>query len=355
MSKTTLKRVFAWMVVLGLAVIMVRTFAQVGKDRPDRDEDEQREGSIKSPSKVSVEKGQTVVTLDPKAQSRAGIVVTALKAVKSRDQVTAPALVLSAQELISLRNNYVSALTRLEKARANVDVSQKEFDRLRALYQDNQNASEKALEGAQGAVRSDQADVQAARQDLALQTAALRQSWGSVIAKWVVADPAALDRVLEQRDLLVQVTIPSGAIPAAPASVSLELPQSGDAKAELISPFPRVDPRIQGVSFLYVAPNRLGLAPGLNLVAHLAVGRLRRGVLVPRQAIVWWGGQAWAYKQLAPGRFVRQVIETGTQVVNGYFVSEGILPGDVVVVSGAQILLSAELGMQSQEGGEDTD
>ena len=88
------------------------------------------------------------------------------------------------------------AVARLEKARANVDVSQQEFDRLKALYEDNQNASQKALEGAQGALRSDQADVQAAEQDLLLQTAALRQDWGEVIAKWVIDDPAPLNRFL---------------------------------------------------------------------------------------------------------------------------------------------------------------
>ena len=49
MIKTTLKRVFAWAVVLGLAVIMIRTFAQVRKDRPDRDEDEQSEEAIETP------------------------------------------------------------------------------------------------------------------------------------------------------------------------------------------------------------------------------------------------------------------------------------------------------------------
>ena len=167
MIKTTLKRVFVWAIVLGLAVMMIRTFAQVRKDRPDRDEDEQSEEATKRPSMVSVQNGQTVITLDPKAQSRAGITVAPLKAVTSREQVTAPAVVLSAQELISLRNNYVSAAARLEKARANVDVSQQEFDRLKALYEDNQNASQKALQGAQGALRSNQADVQAAEQDLA--------------------------------------------------------------------------------------------------------------------------------------------------------------------------------------------
>ena len=355
MIKATLKRVFAWAVVLGLAVIMVRTVAQVRKDRPDPDEDEQREEAIQPPSRVSVQNGQTVITLDPKTQSRAGIIVGPLKTMTSRERITAPAVVLSAQKRIGRRSNYVSSLARLEKARANVDVSEQEFNRLKSLYQDNQNASQKALDGAQGALRSDQAEVRAAQQDLLLQTAALRQDWGEVITKWVVEGVAILDRVFEQRELLLQLTMPPGSGPAAAETISLDLPQSGHAQAKLISTFPHVDPRIQGVGFLYVTPSHLGLAPGLNLVAHLAVGRLMHGVLIPQQAVVWWQGQAWVYKQPAPGRFVRQEIETGTQVAGGFFVSGGILPGDRVVVSGAQMLLSEELGAQGQAGGEDTD
>lgn len=355
MIKTTLKRVFVWTVVLGLAAIMIRTFAQVRKDRPDREEDEQRKEGTETPATVFVQNGQTVITLDPKAQSRAEIIVASLKAMTSRERITAPAVVLSAQELIGRRNNYVSGVARLEKARASVDVSQQEFNRLKALYQDNQNASQKALEGAQGALRSDQAEVRATQQDLLLQTAALRQDWGAAIAKWVVDDPAPLDPVFEQREFLVQVTVPPGIVSAAPESISLELPQSGYAQAKLISSFPRVDARIQGASFLYVTPSRPGLAPGLNLVAHLAVGRLTHGVLVPQQAIVWWQGEAWVYKQLAPDRFVRHEVDTSAQIEGGFFVSSGISPGDKVVTSGAQVLLSTELGRQGQGGEEDTE
>ena len=72
-------------------------------------------------------------------------------------------------------------------------------------------------------MRSNQADVQAAEQDLALQSAAVRQSWGEVIAKWVIGDPRPLDRVLGQRDFLVQVTLPAGVVSTAPETVSLEI------------------------------------------------------------------------------------------------------------------------------------
>ncbi len=348
MTKKTFKWLFGTGVALVMAVILIRTFAQVRRDPPDQGEEEEKEKAIKKPSRVSVQNGETVLTLDPETQSRVGITVASLEAITAREQITAPAVVLSAQDLVSVRNNYVAALARLEKARANVDIAQQESDRLKTLYHDNQNASQKALQSAQGTLRSDQADAQAAKQDLELQAAALRQSWGDMIAKWVVDDSPPLDRVFDQREFLVQVTLPAGAVSTAPETISLEILESSHTQARLISPFPRVDPRIQGMSFLYVMPNRLGLAPGLSLMARLPVGRLMRGVLVPQGAIVWWQGNAWVYQQTAPGHFVRRQVSAEMPLGTGVFVSRGFSPGDRIVTRGAQALLSEESRSQIQ-------
>src|SRR6516162_5891018 len=189
MSRTW-QRLFALTVAVVMAVLMIRIFAHVPKNPSDQDEEEEeKEEAIKAPSRVSVQNGQTIITLDPETQSRIGITVASLKAITARKQATAPAVVLSAQELVTARNNYVAAQTALEKAEATVQVTKQESDRLKALYEDNQNASQKALQSAEGSLRSGQADVQAARQDLALQAAAVRQSWGDVIAEWIIDGP----------------------------------------------------------------------------------------------------------------------------------------------------------------------
>jgi hypothetical protein len=310
-----LRRLFILTVVLVMAVLMIRTFAHVPNDASDHDEEEEeKEEAIKTPSRVSLQNGQTIITLDRETQSRIGITVASLKAIAARRQTTAPAVVLSAQELVTARHNYVAAQTALEKAEASVQVTKQESDRLKALYEDNQNASQRAL----------------------------RQSWGDVVGKWVVEDPPPLDRVFDQREFLVQVTLPVGAVSAAPETVSLELPGSGYAQAKLVSAFPRVDPRIQGSSFLYLAQNHFALAPGLNVTARLPVGGLVRGVLVPQRAVVRWQGNAWVYEELSPGHFVRREIPTDTMLANGVLVSGSLSPGHRIVTTGAQALLSEE-------------
>jgi hypothetical protein len=350
-----MKRNWKWLfgaaLALMLAVILTHTFALSRKVAADQGDEDDEEEAIKTPSRVSIQNGQTILTLDADTQSQAGITVTPLKALTSREQVTAPAIVLSGQELVSARTNYVAAKANLEKVRANMEVAQQEYDRLKTLYEDQQNASQKDLQAAQGVLRSDRADVEAAMQDLSLQAAAVRQSWGDLVAKWVVDDAAALGSLLDQHEFLVQVTLPAGVVSTLPETISLDVPGPSHAQAKLISPFPRVDSRIQGIGLLYVTGNHLGLAPGLNLVARLPVGRPTRGVLIPQSALVWWQGNVWVYQQAAPGRFVRRLVSTDTPLANGLFVSTGFSPGDQIVVRGAQALLSEEFRSQIQPEG----
>jgi hypothetical protein len=261
-----------------------------------------------------------------------------------------PAFVLPVEDLGTLRNDFVAAVAKLERARANLQVSQKEYDRLKGLYHDNQNASAKALEAAEGTLRSGEADMTAAEQGARLQENAVRQRWGPAITEWVVQDSARLRGVLEQREFLVQITVSAGSFSAMSPNIALDLPDGNRESATLVSPFPRVDSRIQGPSYLYTAPAKPGMAAGMNLVARLAQGAARKGVAIPETAAVWWEGRAWVYRQTSATKFVRQEVPTDSPAMSGWFVASGFSPGDKVVVRGAESLLSTELG--SQAGGE---
>src|SRR6516165_7246267 len=149
-------------VAVVLALVLAGVLAQVRNTAADEDDEEEKKAAVQMPSRVAVENGQTVLTLDAETQARAGIEVCGLERISAGGQITAPATVLSAQDLVGLRNNYVAAATELEKARANADVARKEYERLKGLYQNGQNTSQKNLEVAEGALRADEADVRAA-------------------------------------------------------------------------------------------------------------------------------------------------------------------------------------------------
>jgi membrane fusion protein, multidrug efflux system len=346
--KCMFKPFFRMTAVIAAAVLLMGVFAQVRKASPDADDEGDKSEAVQMPSRVSVQNGETVLTLDPATQTRAGIVVCSVEKISSSAQVSAPATVLSAQDLVGLRNSYVAASAELEKARANADVARKEYERLKSLYEKEQNASQKDLESAEGAVRSDDVNVEAAGQALTLAADTVRQSWGDTVAGWVAGQTPELKRVLDQSDLLAQVTLPADQVQRAPHTLTLELPGPVEARATLVSAFPRVDPRIQGLTFLYVVGNHPGLAPGSMLTAHLAAGPSRSGVLVPEQGVVWWQGKAWVYQQTAADRFVRRALPTTTPVPSGFLVTKGFNPGEKIVFSGAQSLLSEEFRSQIQ-------
>jgi hypothetical protein len=322
------------------------------KNPLDKDDKNHQAQAKKSPAQVSTENGQTVLTLDSPTQSRLGLDVAALIATAARAQATFPAVVLSVQDLTTYRNTYVSAEAQLQKAHVEAEVARKEYTRLKTLFDENQNISEKSLQSAEATLRANEADVRAGEQQLTLQESIARQEWGSVASKWAVERSPELQRILDQTEMLVQMTMPSGIEYGAPRTIALEIPGGTRTEANFVSTFPRVDPRIQGKSFLYLAHARPGLTPGVNLLAHLSVGNPMKGLIVPTSAVVWSEGRAWVYQQTAADRFTRRAVPTDIPMEKGFFVTEGFSPGDKLVVQGAQALLSEELLLHGQGGGE---
>jgi membrane fusion protein, multidrug efflux system len=338
---------------IGIFIIALLTLTFLGAcNRFDKDDADRQAQAKKGPAQISVENGQTVLTLDTPTQNRLGLEVSTLTATLTRAQVTLPAVVLSVQDLATFRNGYVATQAQLQKSRVEADVARKEYTRLKSLFEQNQNISEKSLQSADGTLQANEADVHAGEEQLNVQESVLRLEWGSVVAKWAVESSPELQRVFDQREVLVQMTMPSGATFGAPKTISLEVLGGTRTEAILVSTFPRVDPRIQGTSLLYVAPAHLGLTPGVNLLAHLAVGSQMKGMIVPTSAVVWSEGKAWVYQQIASDRFSRRAMSTDAPVEKGFFVTQGFSAGDRVVTQGAQALLSEGLLLHGQGGGE---
>lgn len=337
-------------VVVFVILFTALMFLDGCKSRFDKVQAQQQSKANTEPAQVSVEKGEPVLTLDVASQEHLGLESTTLSFTVTRAQVTSPARVLSVQDLAAFRTNYVAARAQLEKSRFQADVARREYTRLKNLFEQNQNISEKSLQSAEGTLETNEADVHAAEQQVNLQEAVAMQDWGSVAAKWAIEDSPEFQRILYQRDVLVQITLPSNAGFEAPKNILLGVPGRGDARASLISILPRVDPRIQGRCFMYWTPAQPSLAPGINLVAHLSVGNPTRGVIVPLSAVVWSEGGAWVYQQMAPNRFVRRSVATDIPVDQGFFVAQGLSSGDKVVTRGAQALLSEEVLLHGWAG-----
>jgi hypothetical protein len=334
--------------LLTITAVSVIAMAFMAARRPDADAQDEEE-AVKAPSHVLVENGRTVIRLSSQAQAREGIQISPVQQTSRRAELRATAVLVPVGSLAGLRNSYVAARTKLQRDQVDLKVARSQYDRIKTLYQQNQNMSLKAMQDAEAAYRTGQAQVEADEQDAELQLDSLRQRWGGEVAIWVAGNSPPLTSVLQQRAFLAQVIFPPGEVARPPARLSLTVAGNRLTTARLVGPLPEVNPQIQGISFLYLVPRRPGMAVGMNLVVLVPVGPLLRGSVVPQSAVVWWQGKAWAYQETSDNTFTRREVPTENPLREGYFVRGTVFaPGTKLVTAGAQALLSEEFRSQIQ-------
>ncbi len=287
--------------------------------------------------------GNAELTLDKETQDLSGIVTEKLSAFSSKAKVKAFGQVLDAQSLIELRNSYATAKANVKKSIAALEVSRNEYKRVKTLFDFNKNVSEKDLQSAEAAYVSDMADSQAAVQNLSGLEGEIRQQWGKVIETWIAEDSVTMGKLINHEMSILLITIPPGVtINEMPHTVDVQTLGGMDLRAAFVSLSPRTNPDIQGVSFFYRLSGSSAIQSGMNVVAYLPTGKKVEGVIIPDSAVVWWNGNAWVYVKEGQDKFVRQEISTSDRVRKGWFVSGAMMPGDEIVVKGAQLLLSSE-------------
>jgi hypothetical protein len=336
---------------LALAALLLWGFIE---GREEAAMERERERPVKSPTRVSAEAGERVVTLDKETQARSGIQTSRLTTTAQPEEVLAYGAVLDVQQLADERSAYQTARAQAEKAQASLEASRRELARTETLHQDDQNVSTKALDAARAALRSDEAAAQASATSLRALAATIRQAWGLVIGTWLTEGSDALARVLDRRDMLVQVTLPPDATLASPPENVFLRAREGSPRvsARIVSSTARTEPRIQGQGLYAVAPATSGLLAGMSVSAFLPAGPNAKGVSVPESAVVLWQGKAWVYSSKSPTTFARREIATDLPAVGGGYLVRDLPGATSVVVRGAQMLLSEELRAQFQALGE---
>lgn len=298
-------------------------------------------------SAVRMVNGETVVVVSPEAQRASHLVVTPLAPVSLQRQMRVYATVLDLQPLFNFRGRLATARSDITALTAQAGNSRAQYERSRRLFADDRNLSQKSLQEAQTAMQSDAAKLEAARAQFDELAAALRQQFGEAVTSAATAPSSVLMSRLEASEaVLLRVTLPDTYGPAAPQSVLIRLPGGGSLSAERLSASPQADPAIQGHPWLYVA--RRALPAGLRMEASVPLsGPATSGVLIPEQAVVWYGGETWAYLRTGPDHFTRRYVPSTDPTENGYIATgAGFRAGDAVVTQGAQLLLSEELKPQ---------
>ena len=342
------RRVLATLVIVGVGGGAIWGFVE---GRNERALEAEREKSIKAPQRISIEDDKQVITLDSDAQQRNGIMATAIEPSPYQERVRGYGTVVDLARLTDLSNSYQNARAQLQTVQAKLGASRPAFERAQALYRGGQVVSQATLQVAEATFRADEAAVASAESQISTLTATVQQEWGPAIGKALVDRSPLITRLIGRQDFLLQVTLPPGiSLATPPSSANVQTATGSQAEIKFVSPATRTDPKIQGLSFFYLAPADSGVLPGMNLLAFLPSGSPVDGVAIPSSAIVWWQDRAWVYRRTAPDKFARKEIMTDLPDSGGGYIVRNVPKNTFIVTSGAQMLLSEEFRAQIQVG-----
>lgn len=330
-----MKKSVVLIVAAGVIVALVIARQQM---RTERTTEAEGESPVASESNITRDSAdEPVLSLDANAQQLLALKVVTLAAARHTNEIKGYGRVLDPAPLSAL-------VAELVAANATAGASQKELDRLKVLSA-QQNTSDRALQTAEATAARDQASA-------AVDAQRLLVNWGTAIAR----RPDLQDFVQSLaagETALVRITLPAGENLDSPPVGARLAPLAGEAvEGEFIGPAPTVDPQMQGQGFLLLTTNvESHLKPGAAMTGWLKLsGEPVAGVVVPEAAVVRYQEKAWVYAQTSGTNFMR------TQVVlnhrfngqDGWFVPEGLKPGDRIVVHGVESLLSEEQKSQIQ-------
>jgi hypothetical protein len=233
----------------------------------------------------------------------------------------------------------VQPVSELSRAEAAAETSQAALERAKGLFAADAAVSREALQAAELLATSD-------REQLALARARAIAATGRG-APWLSRNDraAALAALGAGESELVAASFPGGLEPVFP--VSLTVRRIGDRRREWQAATVWTGPSrpdVPGLTVFGYIEHAEGLVPGQRVSASVPTDAVLHGVIVPAAAIVFSGGESWCFAAAEGDRLERVPVDLGRPAGGGYFVAEGLEPGDRVVTRGAGLLLAREAG-----------
>lgn len=298
--------------------------------------------------------GVPIVRVSKKTQQGSAIVTRPLEAFNLQSRAEIYGSVVSIQSLIEQRTRFIAAQNEIRVVQASLSRSSAEYQRMRILFRDKQMVSLRAVQAAESDWKSDQAKRAASDSEVVNIRNALRQQWGEILGRFALGGGRDFDALVNGQQVLVQL---SWGTQQGDPPESIKIAQAGSADkpvlAQYVSPALQADSEVAGRTFWYRAPGA-GLRVGMRVAAALEDSKgARNGVSIPFSAQVWHGGKAWVYLKRGDESFERREVTAGESTGDGWFNGSPFKPGDVVVVSGAQLLLSEEFRYQIKDENED--
>jgi len=152
------------------------------------------------------------------------------------------------------------------------------------------------------------------------------------------------------RLVLIRASFPSSApSQRLPSALTVERVQKNAAGRSWISNQiwqAPADPNLPGWGMFALLSNS-DLAEGERVIVSMPVGQPISGFVIPSNAALLSGDNAWFYTQTKPGVYVRHALDISRPTNGGYFATDQIKSGEQVVTQGQALLLAHELNPSS--------
>lgn len=249
------------------------------------------------------------VSLDETAQQLAGIETITLEKISFYPENRARATVVSIQPMLRQHAELRQLQAAVNVAKVREQSSLGELNRLQNLAKATGSVANKEVLAAQAAWQETKASLNQAQVQLNNFERIIRQQWDATMAAWIFEpEDVAFKRLIARTDSLLLVTLPVGEPLQADVNMIRVAPEgdrSQARRADYVAPAISVDSSLQGETY-YFRIDTGRLRAGMRLDAWVPESQTPiYGVMIPDNAIVWYAGQPWAYKQIGTGSYQR--------------------------------------------------
>ena len=310
---------------------------------PDADDQSTSAATSNSPTPDDA----ATLGLAAKSQIIAGIKTQILAAEQQQPELTVYGTAINLEPLLQLRQQYLAAHAQQDSAKAKFNETHLNLSRTQNLHKQD-IVSTRRLQEQQAQWQADKANFDASGYQEQNILAASRMAWGDILTDWfILKQNKAVEDYLLHKVQLLQITLPPE-VKFADNLRTILIDEHGNRSAAVAATFisksPKIDPLTQGESYFFQTKTR-SIPFGAHITAWIRDNHTHKnGVNIPKSALIWHLGQAFVFVKSSDQQFsLRALANNYTPSLQGYFVIGTLQPGEEIVTTGAQTLLSQHL------------
>tara|TARA_Y100000022_G_scaffold199255_1_gene211334 strand:- start:26036 stop:27115 length:1080 start_codon:yes stop_codon:yes gene_type:complete len=306
--------------------------------------------------------GLTYVRLPSAVEKNSGITTQPLTISSEVSDVFSYGEVVNLTDLFTKKNNLANLFRKKIKLENRLEGELDFLKKIESLNRDNKNIADNVILEKEGDIDILQNDLVIIKNDINNIIINTEHKWGEFFGKHIAqAKNKVAKNLFDNKYRLINITIPSSKLASEmPNTIKIFLPHDNKKiyKGNFVSDAPSSNISLQGKSFFYVVENndiKLGSKVKADITKINSQTKEKK-LFIPSKSVVWSNGKPWVFVKKVgdEGIFLRKPLIEPLETENGLIVlEENLKTNDLVVVDGAQLLLSEEFKYQIKNENED--